>query len=83
MEGQHNGVTVLIFDSIWGAKGGAPVTCIASQTERNPFSTIASREEVLQSCGWTVLLGVWFLHFFSWTMSVKHLDDHVKKLRVG
>jgi hypothetical protein len=81
--GQHNGVSVLTFDSVIGRiKGGAPCTLIACQTEQNPFGVVASPDRAMRSDGWTVLHGVWFLQF-SWTMSIKRLDNYLNKLRVG
>jgi hypothetical protein len=83
IEGQQNGASVLIFDSVVGEiKGGAPCTLIACQTEQNPFGIVTSPDRVIQSDGWTVLHGVWFLQF-SWTMGIKRLGDYVNKLRVG
>jgi hypothetical protein len=83
IEGQQNGVSVLIFDSVIGEfKGGAPCTFIACQTEQNPFGAVTSPDRVIQSRGWTVVHGVWFL-WFSWTMSTKRLDDYANKLRFG
>jgi hypothetical protein len=83
IEGQQNGVSVLVFDSIlgWG-RGSAPCTLIACQTEQNPFGIVSSPDRVIQSHGWTVVHGVWLL-WFSWTMGIKRLEDYVNKLRVG
>lgn len=82
IEGQQNGVSVLIFDSVLGEiKGGAPCTLIACQTEQNPFGIVISPDRVIQSNGWTVLHGVWFLQF-SWTMGIRHIEDYVSKLRL-
>ena len=82
IEGQQNGIPVFIFDSVIGEyKGGAPCTVMACQSEQNPFDEVTS-DRVIQSHGWTVLHGVWFL-WFSWTMSVKRLDDHVNELQVA
>ena len=83
MERQQSGISILIFDSVIGEyKGGAPCTVIACQTEQNPFGTVTSPDRVIQSHGWTVLHGVWFL-WFSWTMGIQRLDHHLKKLGVG
>ena len=81
IEGQQNGVSVLIFDGVIGARGGAPRTFIACQTEQNPFGIVTSPDRLIQSHGWTVLHGVWFL-WFSWTMGIQRLGHNVK-LRVG
>jgi hypothetical protein len=82
IEGQQNGAAVFIFDGIIGAKGGAPCTFIACQTEQNTFGTVTSPDRLIQSHGWTVLHGVWFL-WFSWTMGVQRLEHYLKKLRAG
>lgn len=76
IEGEQNGVSVLIFDSVHGSRGGSPVTLVACHTEQSPFGTL-SADRVVQAHGWTVLYGVWFL-WFSWLMSVRRLDNHLK-----
>ena len=82
IEGQQNGVTIVIFDSVVGEyRGGAPCTLIACQTEQNPFGIVSSRDRVIQSHGWTVLHGAWLL-WFPWTMGIERLDNYVKELRV-
>jgi len=82
VEGEQNGVTILIFDTIVGQyRGGAPCTMVACQTEQNPFGMVSSRDRVIQSYGWTVLHGAWML-WFPWTMSIKRLDNYVMELRV-
>ena len=82
MEGRQNGVSVLIFDAVLGAKGGSGRTFIACQTEQNPFGIITSLDRVIQSHEWTVLYGVKFL-LFTWPMGIQRLDHHMKKLRFG
>jgi len=80
IEGERNGVSILIFDSVIGEyKGGQPCTHIACQTEPNPFGSISSADHVVQAHGWTVLHGVWFL-WFSWTMGTKRIADHLEEL---
>jgi len=81
IEGERNGVSVLIFDSIVGEyRGGQPCTHIAVRVEQNPFGTVSSADKVEQSHGWTVLHGVRFL-WFSWTMGPRQLADHLDELR--
>ena len=82
IEGQQNGAAVFIFDGIIGAKGGAPCTFIACQTEQNTFGMVTSPDRLIQSHGWTVLYGVWFL-WFSWAMRMQRVEHYVKKLRTG
>jgi hypothetical protein len=80
IEGTRDGEPVLIFDVIIGAnRNSHPCTLIACQTEQNPFGSVATVDRVVQTNGWTVLHGVWFL-WFSWTMRVKRLDQHLGRL---
>jgi hypothetical protein len=81
IEGQQDGVSVLIFDSvIWGH---TYCTFIACQTEQNPFGMDTSPDRVIQSGGWTVLYRVRWLQIIPRSMSIQRLDDHVNKLRFG
>jgi hypothetical protein len=81
IEGRQNGILVLIFDCVIGEyKGGHPCTLIACQTERDPFVGVTSWDRVVQSHGWTVLHGSW-LFWFSWTMGIKRIEDHLTRLR--
>jgi hypothetical protein len=80
IEGERNGAAVIIFDGIMGAKGGEPCTFIACKSEQDPFAADTLRETVVQSRGWAVLCGVWFL-WFSWTMSTRRIEDLVDCLR--
>lgn len=81
IEGLQDGVSILIFDAVIGEyKGGQPCTLIACRTEReNPFEMVTSADRVVQSHGWTILHGVWFL-WFSWTMSARRIDDRLNGL---
>lgn len=79
IEGNVQGVTVFIFDSIWGSKGGQPLTLIACKTEKDPFVVVTSADQVAQSRGWTVLRGVSFLGF-TWTMSVNRIGRHLDNI---
>jgi len=83
IEGHQNGVSVLIFDSIIGeGRGSSYCTVIACQTEQNPFGTITAPDRLIQSGGWTILHGIWFL-WFSWTMGIRRLDNHLNRLVAG
>lgn len=73
-KGRLNGTSVLIFDCIVGQyRGGHPCTLIALQTEQSPFGIVTPSIRVVQSHGWTVLHGTWFLRF-SWLLTVKRID---------
>ncbi len=77
IEGNQNGVPLLIFDSILGeGRGSAYCTVIACQTEQNPFGMVARPDRLIQTHGWTILHGVWFL-WFSWTMGIPRIERYV------
>jgi hypothetical protein len=80
IEGQENGISVLVFDSVIGER--TYCTFVACQTKQNPFGVDTSPDRVIQSHGWTVLCRVRYLQI-PWTMGIHRLDDHVNKLRVG
>lgn len=82
IEGEKNGMPLFICDGVIGSRGGQPCTYIACQGEQNPFGTAGTADRVVQSRGWTVLNGVWFL-WFSWTMSVKRIEHHMDGLRMA
>ena len=83
IEGQQNGVLVLVFDCILGqGRGSSLCTLIACQTEQNPFGIVSRPARFIQSHGWTIVHGGWLL-WFSWTMGIKRLDDYMSRLRVG
>jgi hypothetical protein len=79
MEGERNGMSILVFDAIYGSKGGQPFTAIVCQTERDPFQGVSTGDQVYQAHGWTVLRGIEILGF-SWTMRVKRLGDRISNL---
>lgn len=80
IEGRNNGTSVFIFDGVIGTVRSHPCTYIACETEQNPFPMTTSVEPVIQTHGWTVLHGVWFL-WFSWFMGVGRLDRHLSYVR--
>jgi hypothetical protein len=47
VEGSVPGMPVFIFDSIWGSKGGQPLTLIACKTEKNPLAVVTSADRVV------------------------------------
>lgn len=80
IEGQQNGVPVLIFDGVVGTR--TYCTIIACQTKQNPFGSDTSPGRVIQSGGWAVLCRVRYLQI-PWTIGIQRLDDQMNKLRVG
>ncbi len=86
IEGQQNGVPVLIFDSFIGGGRGAYRTFFACKTEQNPFEVDRLRDTVIQSHGWTIVYRVPFpleVPWATWSMGTQCLDDHLNRLAVG
>lgn len=87
IEGQQEGVSVLIFDSFIGiGKAGVYRTFFACKTDQSLFGTNTPSDRVVQSPGWTILYrSPRFLEvpWATWSMGIKRLEDHLNKLRVG
>jgi hypothetical protein len=82
IEGRQNGVSLLIFDCVIGEyRGGHPCTLIVCHSEQNPFGTVGAADRLVQSHGWTVIHGVWFL-WFCWTMNTQRIGRHVSGVRL-
>ena len=81
IEGQQNGISVLIFDGFFGRK--TYCTFIACQTERNPFAEDTWSDRVIQTGEWRVYYRVPTFQILPWTMGTKRIEDHLNKLRVG
>jgi hypothetical protein len=79
IEGKYKGTTLFIFDGLSTGYSSQPRTQIACQTDEDPFPLTTSVETVSQIRGWTVLDGVWFL-WFSWLMSIRRLERHLRYL---
>jgi hypothetical protein len=82
IEGHQNGVSVSFSTALSGRKRQQALHYyrVPDRTESLRDSHVTrSRNSV---SGWTVVHGVWFLHF-SCTMGVERLDRYVKELRVG
>jgi len=79
IEGKCNGTSLFIFDGLSVGYSSQPRTQIACQTEQNPFPLTTSVETVSQIRGWFVLDGVWFF-WFSWPMSIRRLERHLRYL---
>jgi hypothetical protein len=88
IEGEHEGVPVLIFDSllVGVGKSGVYRTFFACKAEESPFGTDVSPDRVVHSHGWTVLYRVpRFLEapWATWTMGIHRIEDYLNRLRVG
>lgn len=86
IEGQEEGVSVLIFDSFIGiGKSGAYRTFFACNGEQSSLG-IAPPDRIVESREWTILYRAPpFLEvpWATWTMGIKGIEDHLKNLRVG
>jgi len=81
IEGEQHGVAIFIFDCLAGtSKQSGPCTVIACQSEQNPFE-MRGADRIVQSHGWTVLDGSWFL-WFSWTMSARRLETRLSEVQI-
>jgi hypothetical protein len=80
IEGLNDGKPIIILDCIVGDFWSRPRTLIMCRTGQDPFATATSADRVLQTHGWTVLQGVWFL-WFSWFIGIRRLDRHLSNLR--
>jgi hypothetical protein len=77
IEGQQNGVSVLICDSVIGER--TYCTTIGCQTEQNPFKADTSPDRVIRSRGWTVVCRARYFQI-PWTISMQRLNEYVNKL---
>lgn len=86
IEGQQNGMPIVIFDSVIEGYRDIYRTFIACKTEQNPFEGDKLRDDVVQSHGWTIVYRVPFplpLPWATWSMSIKRLEGHLNMLQVG
>ena len=84
IEGQTNGVRILIFDCAIGVGRGQACTFIATQTNQNPFGRVSWGEKIVQSCGWSALyrLRPLFPGSAPWSMSIQRIEEHLDGLRI-
>jgi hypothetical protein len=81
VEGERNGLHVLIVDSILGMGGarGRYSTFIAVQVDQDPFGGRDSEEKTAHSNGW---FAIYRLRFWQvpWTLSVERIETHLDHL---
>lgn len=80
IEGEKDGIRVLIFDSTLGSGRGIYGTFIAVRTDKNPFKNKDSEEKIAHSNGWTALYRFRFWQI-PWTLSVESIEEYVDNLR--
>lgn len=84
LEGERNGLKVVIVDSILGLGGkggGRYCTFIATRTENNPFGDRSDQEKIAHSNGWTALYRLRFWQI-PWTLSIERIEEHLDNLKI-
>jgi len=76
IEGQKNGVEVLIFDSVLGPGRGVYSTFIAVKAGGNPFPCLSSEVKTAHSNGWAAIYRLRFWQI-PWSMSVEDIEDYL------
>jgi hypothetical protein len=79
IEGQKNGIRVLVFDSTIGSGKGVYSTFIAVQTDKNPFEYKSPEEKIAHSHGWTALYRRRFWQI-PWTLSIESIENYLDNL---
>lgn len=83
IEGERDGVPILIFDSVFGPFGWNTYTfCtfIACEAEENPFEIDSPSEATVESRGWRVVYRL-SGPFIVWSMSIKRLERHLESVK--
>jgi len=82
IEGEKNGISILILDSILdlGVKKGSYCTFIATRTDQNPFGSKGPQEKIAHSNGWTALYRVGLWQIIPWTLGVQRVEEHLNSL---
>jgi hypothetical protein len=81
IEGEKNGVKVLIFDSTLGSGRGKGIysTFIAVNTDKNPFEYVGPELKIAHSNGWTALYRLRFWQV-PWTLSIRCIEEYVENV---
>jgi hypothetical protein len=77
IEGEKNGVRVLIFDATLGSGRGRYSTFIAANSDKNPFGYVGPELKIAHSNGWVAL---YCLRFWQvpWTLSVQSIEEYIE-----
>ena len=79
VEGERNGIKVLIFDSVVGRPKGAYCSFIATQTPENLFGVTSPGEKITQTSQCTMLYRFRFIQVPG-TLSIRSIEDRLKNL---
>jgi hypothetical protein len=79
VEGERNGIKVLIFDSVVGRPKGAYCSFIATQTPENLFGVTNPGEKIIQASKCTMLYRFRFIQVPG-TLSIRSIEDRLKNL---
>ena len=81
VDGERNGIRVLIFDSMIGTgKGARCCTLVATQTTETLFKSVSSREKIAQRAGWTAVYRISFIGIRPWTFSITRIEELLNNL---
>ena len=79
IDGERNGMRVLIFDSTIGEGKGNYCTFVAVQSGEKLFKSDGSRQRIVQCSGWTAAYQLSFTQV-PWTMSVYEIEQLLSSL---
>jgi hypothetical protein len=75
IEGETNGIRVVIFDSLVGdGRWAGYCTMVATESTESLFKSCSSGEKIAQRTGWSALYRIPFLAIPPWTLSATRID---------
>jgi hypothetical protein len=79
IDGERNGIRVLIFDSTVFEGKGRYRTFVATLTSENLFESDSSREKIAQCSGWTAAYRIRFIQI-PWTLTITRIEELLNNL---
>ena len=79
IEGQQNGVRILIFDSTMGEVKGVYCTFVATTGPKSVFMAEVAGEKVVEASGWSAVYRKRFLQI-PWTLSVSRIEHRLNEV---
>ncbi len=77
IEGEQNGISVVIFDSVVGDVKGTYCTFVAFQCSGSSFAPLQKGEQSIQDSNWTAMYRLRFWQI-PWTLSVDRIEAYLK-----